>query len=218
MLRSTAIAIGLAQVLFAGCNLNAGATGDASVETAQRLMKERRFAEALPLLHLGLKKPLEAYSRSDVLTMIGNCHNELDELDKALEFHQRALDEDPRNYKVLVNMGIVYRLKGDYDQASQYYRRALQLAPDYAELHASMGALCLFQDQYESAIEHLERAVELDDSLAVAHSNLAVAYASVGRFDEAEAELKKAVIRGYHQPKVIQERIDQLRELSAQRE
>ena len=98
------------------------------------------------------------------------------------------------------------------------YQLALKLAPDYAELHASMGALAIYQSDFDTAVTHLEEAVELDDSLPVAHSNLALAYASVGRFDDADAELKKAIIRGYHQPEVIRERIDELRKADARQE
>ena len=74
--------------------------------------------------------------------------------------------------------------------------------------------MAIFQGDYETAIKHLERAIELDDSYPVAHSNLALAYASVGRFDEADQELKKAVLRGYHQPEVIKRRIEELRKIS----
>jgi tetratricopeptide (TPR) repeat protein len=211
-------------LLLIGCNRstgqgsNAPSTGDTDAQVGANLIVQRQFAEAIPHLNRALEKTLQIYSKSDVLTMIGNCYSELDQLEKALEFHNKALNENPKNYKALANIGIVYRMMGKYEKASHYYSLALELAPDYAEAHDSFGALYLFQEKYAKAIEHLERAVSLDDSLAVSHSNLALAYASVGRFDDADSELKKAVIRGYHQPDVIKNRIDQLRRLSDSRE
>ena len=77
-----------------------------------------------------------------------------------------------------------------------------------------MGALAIHQGDYNKAIEHLERAVDLDDKLPVIHSNLAIAYASAGQFGKAEKELKKAIVRGYHQAEAIRERIEQLRKLA----
>jgi tetratricopeptide (TPR) repeat protein len=193
-----------------GCGLSN--QGDRDVSTADHLMEQRKFAEAIPLLEKSLNKPLVAYSKSDVLSMIGNCYNELEQFDQSLKFHQRAIKEDPKNHQAHVNKGIVHRLTGDYDAASECYATALKLAPDYAELHASAGVLAIFQEDYKKAIELLERSIELDDSLPVAHSNLAIAYATVGRFSEADQELKKAIIRGYHQPEIIRERINQLRQ------
>jgi Tfp pilus assembly protein PilF len=143
--------------------------------------------------------------------MIGNCHNALNHYDKALEYHDRALQENPRNHKALVNKGVVYRLKGDFEKARECYDKALEIAPDYAELHVSLGALLELQEKYNEAIQHLERAVQMNDSLAVGHANLAMAYAGAGRFDEAETSLRAAVVRGYRQEKVIRERIGEFR-------
>ena len=210
-LAATSICI-LTMPVLIGCGRHAN--GDSDVDNAMRLYEQRKFAEAIPHLQNALGKPLGVYTRSEVLTTIGNCYNELEQFEESLEYHDRAIDEDPKNHQAYVNKGVVYRLMGDYDEAEKLYSTALDLAPDYAELHASMGALAIYQDDYKAAVNHLERAVELDDTLAVAHSNLAFAYATVGRFDEADKELKKAVIRGYHQPEVIKERIEQLRNAS----
>jgi tetratricopeptide (TPR) repeat protein len=186
-------------------------SGDEDVRVGAALFMRGQFAFAIPRLERALRKPLEGYSRSEVLTIIGNCHNALNHYDKALEYHDRALQENPRNHKALVNKGVVYRLKGDYDKARECYDQALEIAPDYAELHVSLGALLELQEEYDEAIQHLERAVQMNDGLAVAHANLSLAYAGAGRFDEADASLRAAVVRGYAQEKVIKNRIREFR-------
>lgn len=188
-------------------------SGDDEVNGGQALIEQREFAQAIEPLERALAKPLNTYSESIVLTMIGNCYSELEQLDQAFDYYDRAIAQDPDNYKAYVAKGVVHRLQGDYDDAAAAYDKALVLAPDYAELHASIGGLAIFQDDLDKAITHLEKAVTLDDSVAISHSNLAVAYAMVGRFDDADNQLKKAVVRGYHQPEAIKERIDQLRNL-----
>ncbi|MDJ0707754.1 MAG: tetratricopeptide repeat protein [Leptolyngbyaceae cyanobacterium MO_188.B28] len=207
MLRSISL---LSLLLLIGCS-GLPTNGDSDVRTALDLYKRREFAEAIPHLQNSLDKPIGEYSRSEVLTMIGNCYNELDQFEESLKYHDLSIQEDPENYKAYVNKGIVYRLTGEYAQAGDMYSKALEIEPDYPELHASMGALAIYQEDYSVAIDYLERALELDDTLAVTHSNLALAYATVGRFDEAEKALKEAVVRGYHQPEVIKERIEKFR-------
>lgn len=202
----------LALLTTAGCGQEE--RGDASISHGLDLYDQREFAAAIPYLKAGLGKRPGIYDKSDVLTAIGNCYNELDQFEDSLKYHDLAIEANPANFRAYVNKGVVFRLTGDYDQAAAMYAKALEIEPEYAELHASMGSLAVFQEDYEAAVQHLERAIALDDTLPVAHSNLAMAYATVGRFDEADSELKKAVIRGYHQPEVIQQRIDQLRQLS----
>jgi Flp pilus assembly protein TadD len=112
-------------------------------------------------------------------------------------------------HQAYVGKGVIYRLMGDYDSASRLYSKALEIAPDNAEVQTSVGVLAIHKGDYETAVSHLKKAIKLNDALAVAHSNLAIAYAATGYFDDADQELKKAIVRGYHQPEVIKEKIDQ---------
>jgi len=214
MMKKAAMALACSVVLLVtlGCNRHFG--GDADIRKGQSLYDQRMFVEAIVHFKRGLAKMRAPGSRSEVLTSIGNCYKELNAFEDALKYHQQAIDADPGNHAAYVNKGIVHRLMGDYDLAARAYAKALELAPDFAELHASMGALAVFQDDIPLAIKHLERATALDDTLAVAHSNLAVAYASAQRFKEADAELKKAVLRGYHQPEAVKARVERLRMIS----
>ncbi len=186
-------------------------SGDTEAHQGMLLIEQREFGKAIPLLESSLDKELKVYTKSMVLTSIGNCYNELEDFNSSLQFHDRAIAADAKNHQAYVNKGVVHRLQGDYARAEECYMKALALEPNYAELHASMGALAMFQDDTEKAIKHLEKAVELDDTLAVAHSNLAIAYATIGKFKEADSELRKAVIRGYHQPDAVREHIEMLR-------
>lgn len=210
MVRLIAVNMALAIFMLTGCTQQS--TGDVEVAKAMKLYEARKFEQAIPHLEIALDEPLRAYTRSDVLTTIGVCYYEIDQLAKALEYHGRAIEENPRNHQAYVNLGVVHRLMEEFDKAEEAYSNALELAPNYAELHISMGALALYQGKHEAAIKHLKRSIELDDSLPVAYSNLALVYATLGKFDEAEAELAKAEKRGYHQPETVRAQIQLLKE------
>ncbi|WDI43175.1 tetratricopeptide repeat protein [Bremerella sp. P1] len=213
MTKITPAAICLVAILMlVGCNVEKN--GDALVEEGALYHDQGNYAEAIPYFQDALKKPLINYNKSEVLTMIGNCYNELDEYEESIKYHDMAIKEDPQNHMAYVNKGVVCRLIGEFDEAEKMYNKALELEPEYAELHVSLGALYIHQEEYEKAVVHLEKGVELDDSLAVAHSNLAFAYATVGRFDDADRELKKAIVRGYERPELIKERIDSFRAIA----
>jgi tetratricopeptide (TPR) repeat protein len=188
----------------------ASSSGDSPIELGTKLFRERKFAEALVHLEAAIDQP-HSTPPSMLLTAIGNCYNELEDYEKAIEFHDRAIAADPRNHKAFVNRGIAYRLQGDYDQAEASYTQALELEPNYAELHASLGSLAIHRGNFAAGVEHLERALQLDPNLAVAHANLALSYASLGRFADADRELKTAIVQGYRNGPLIQERIDALK-------
>ena len=198
--------------LLVGCDIQKN--GDALVEEGAQYHDQGNFAEAIPYFEDALERPLINYNKSEVLTMIGNCYNELEEYDEAIRYHDMAIKEEPKNQMAYVNKGVVCRLLGQFEEAEKMYNKALELEPEYAELHVSLGALYIHQEEYEKAVVHLEKGVELDDSLAVAHSNLAFAYATVGRFEDADRELKKAIVRGYQRPELIKERIESFKAIA----
>jgi len=202
----------VALVLLAGCDVQK--SGDALVQEGAVFHDQGDYATAIPYFQDALKKPLVNYDKSEVMTMIGNCYNELDEYEESIKYHDMAIKEDPKNHMAFVNKGVVCRLLGEFDEAEKMYNKALELEPDYAELHVSLGALYIHQEEYDKAVAHLEKGVELDDSLAVAHSNLAFAYATVGRFEDADRELKKAIVRGYERPELIKERIESFKAIA----
>lgn len=195
-----------------GCSQSS--SGDDDVVAGAKLYEKGNYREALERLKPALNKTLKSHSKSEVLTIIGNCYNQLDEYEQALGYQQQAIEANPSNHQAYVNKGVVHRLMGDLDAAAECYERAIALDPNYAEAHSSLGALAIFQDDPQRAIQHLERAIALNPSLALSHSNLALAYAAAGRFDDADQSLKKAILRGYDKPEIIKERIESLRRVS----
>jgi tetratricopeptide (TPR) repeat protein len=191
--------------------------GDSYAERGIRLLADENYSDAVKYLEIAIQLGVSQYETELVYTCLGNAYNKMNEFEKAIEMHKKAIEKNPDFYKAWVNLGIVYRLTGDFDQAEQCYLKAMDLEPEYAELYVSLGALYIFQGKYQEAVKYLERSVELDKRLPVAWSNLAFAYATIGQFEKAQAALKKAVVLGYKNGAIIQQRIDNLKALAQEK-
>lgn len=206
------IALWFLLVAIIACGSGAG-SGDVHAGRGIEAYKAERYDEAVNELQQAIEAGVTRYDLEEIYTILSNAYNGLDLYDEAIDAHEKAIELNPDYYTAWVNLGIAYRHKGDLDRAEESYNRALSIEPDYAELHASIGALHIFKGEPEKAIDSLERSIELDPQVAVAHANLALAYAMVGRFEEAEASLHQATVLGYDNWAVIQDRIDNLKDL-----
>lgn len=186
--------------------------GDFLIDQAITLYQNGDLKRSESLFQQGLQSGIKTHDPAEVYTILGNVYNELDRYPEAIEAHQHALQINPHYFKAWTNLGIVYRLTAQYSKAEDCYLKALKINPDYAELHASLGALYITHHQaFDKAITHLKRAIHLDPGLAIAYSNLALALASTGQFQEAEKNLKTAVLKGYKNAERLKQMIDNLK-------
>ena len=188
--------------------------GDELIEQATALYTNGKYKEAEVLMKRALASPLKVYPMDEAFTILGNIYNQMDRFQESIEAHQNALELNPDSFRAWTNLGVVYRLTAQYEKAEECYLKALKINPDYAEVHASLGALYItYTMEFEKAIKHLKKAIELDPGLAISYSNLALALASVGKFDEAEKNLKLAVLKGYTNAERLKTMIDNLKSL-----
>jgi tetratricopeptide (TPR) repeat protein len=188
-------------------------TGNTHARQGVAAFQQENYVLAAQELEQATRLGFTAYRPEEIYTILGRTYEQLGRFEEAIVAHQRAVEANPNYYQAWVNLGIAYRLAGNLDEAEKSYKRALAIEPNYAELHASLGALYVFKDDPENAIKALQEAIRLDPQLAVSHANLALAYAMLGRFDEAEASLRRATALGYKNTPIIQARIDNLKAL-----
>jgi TolB-like protein/class 3 adenylate cyclase/Tfp pilus assembly protein PilF len=124
-------------------------------------------------------------------------------LAKAREYFQRALDADPNNLTALQCMaGVDLTIATNYQSADRTAKLAsveaaatklLSMQPDYAEAHLVLGLLQIFTKRGAEGIAELERALALDPNLAPARAELGMAMLINGRVGETEAHVKEAL-------------------------
>jgi tetratricopeptide (TPR) repeat protein len=185
------------------------------IAEGRRQHQEGDYQQALATLQKAIAHPdIQKADQAEAYAVLGNTYNQLGYYQEAIDAHQQALELRPDAASYWTNLGICYRLTGQYDKAASCYEKAISLDPDYAETYTSLGALHLTHTmQFEKAVAYLEKAIALNPGQATAYANMAIAKASLGFFDEADALLRQAVMKGYRNAKNARRMVDNLRQL-----
>lgn len=101
--------------------------------------------------------------------------------------YRRALDEDPRSFRALNNLGVLLEQRGRLDEAADCYRKALEIEPGSAWLHYNLAHVLHRQDRLLEAQREYRRALDADPEMASAWFNLANVLYRQGRLDSAES-------------------------------
>lgn len=103
------------------------------------------------------------------------------------------------------NLGNYYLLENKYDQAIESYTKALNLKPNFEYAHFNLASVYRRMGAFNKALEHYDKTVQLfaqgrslnpssrPGILPEAHNSMGYIYTSMGRFDQAYAQLNLAV-------------------------
>jgi DNA-binding winged helix-turn-helix (wHTH) protein/tetratricopeptide (TPR) repeat protein/TolB-like protein len=126
---------------------------------------------------------------------------EVTALNQALGHYQIAIQRDPKFAEAYAGMAVTHLALRYFSSpiahqnaAKQFAQQALQLDPALAEAHAALGDVAL-RSEWNFALgeSELRRAIELDPRKSTYHAWLASLLVYKGRFDEAMAEIDRAV-------------------------
>jgi protein O-GlcNAc transferase len=115
----------------------AGAPSSASDLINQGLIRRARdgAAAALPLFEQAAELAPNSYMP---FLMLGNATSELDELDRAATYFERARDLEPNNHVVRYNLGINHLWRGYIQLAIEELQTACRLHPSYDTAHTAL--------------------------------------------------------------------------------
>jgi tetratricopeptide (TPR) repeat protein len=112
----------------------------------------------------------------------------------AITAYNSARDINPKIPQIYNGRGIAYRELGQFDLALNDFQNAMELDRNNAEVAANLGDLLVTRAQdATNGIRVLDKAIELDPKNADAYRNRGLAHAQLRHWDEAEADLTKAV-------------------------
>lgn len=176
--------------------------------------------QGIALLKTGLKRA-EQEKMTEVLYELhyhlAIFYNQQQNLDLA-QAHYRAALRQPvlpiLKLGSLINLGNLYRQKGNLQAAYESYRQAVIIDPNFAIAHYNLGSNLRAMNRTLEAIEHYQKAIELDPAKPEFHQNLGAAFLKGGNVPESLKAFKTAVELYDQQQSPEAERIRQtLREL-----
>jgi len=154
---------------------------------------------------------------STTLNDLGEVWREKGEYDKAIEYYEKALKSDLKNFDEnhptvatsWNNMGLAWKHKGKYDKAIEYYEKALMSYlknfgknhPNVATSWNNLGLAWASKSNYDKAIEYYEKALESalqnfgeeHPIITTYWNNLGGAYIEKGEYDKAIEYCEKAL-------------------------
>jgi serine/threonine protein kinase/Tfp pilus assembly protein PilF len=121
-------------------------------------------------------------------------------VDKAIQFFQNAVEEDPRFALAHAGLGEAYWRKFQQSKETKWIdaalsscRRAAEIDSRVSQVHITQGILYLGMGQPEKAVGELKKAIEMEPRSSEAYRELARAYEDMHKTAEAEATYKKAI-------------------------
>ena len=124
-------------------------------------------------------------------------------VNKAVEYFQKAIKENPNDAHLYAALGEAYDAMNTYyssptemmPRAKAAAKQALQLDPRLASAHVLLGDVhLLFDWDWPSAETEYKRALEINPSLPEGQLGYATYLATLGRFDEAISRVEKAYL------------------------
>lgn len=156
-------------------------------EYAITAMKGGKFEEAvIPLEYLVNKDP----SSVSYWTQLANAYQRAEMLDKAVDAYKKLIQLSPDNKDFYLNLGIVFKDKGDYIRARANYLKASEVGKGWAipilyegNLYEDAASKCKFDFDaklvYLLAVETYRKALRLDPTLSQAQNRIRALHDSI---------------------------------------
>jgi len=135
----------------------------------------------------------EQSKESSVLNMLGLVAFNRQDNGEAMRLWKQALNLNPGDISVRMNMGVLYLKNRLLAQASTQFERVLKVAPNHQDARLHLAIIDATRGKNKEAIETYKSILTQDATNQLVLFNLAAAQKNVGQFDEAVENLKKFI-------------------------
>jgi tetratricopeptide (TPR) repeat protein len=130
---------------------------------------------------------------SKALNNIGNIYKIKNNLQKAIEFYQKAITFEPTNSTYLNNLGDSYRLTGDLKKAKETLLESLEVDTNGMLTHFNLGTLYQTEKNFKKAIDSFQKSLNINPSYTEAYYQLANTHLKANNKESARLSMEKAI-------------------------
>lgn len=112
---------------------------------------------------------------------------------------RQFVEADPGAWHIRYNLGVALAHDNRTDEAIEHFKLVLRDAPRHLESTLNLGGLYLAKGDPDMALRTFTSALTVWDIPAV-RANIAVAYLQLGRLEDAERELRRALAENDKMP------------------
>ncbi len=133
---------------------------------------------------------------TSVLMVLATIYEAQRQYDKAIATYRAVLAKEPKNFKVLNNIGVdLVHSDGNLDEALSMVNQAVAVAGPMAAILDSRAMVYIKRKEYDKALDDLNAAIK-DEGSAEQHFHLAWVLSLMDRKDDASAAFKAAQGKG----------------------
>jgi len=166
--------------------------GDTQIQSTQVLAGETFTASSLAAMN--------AFAKGQEILFLGKR-------EEAIQWFEKALDNDPNLGRAYVSLGTIYSNLQQHDKAEEYYQMAFARIDQMSERekHRTRGSYYIIKKNYPKAIEEFTALLEKFPADSVGYMNLALAYFYAREMAKA-AEMGRHAVELY--PKDVTKRFN----------
>jgi serine/threonine-protein kinase len=127
--------------------------------------------------------------------IVGMLRLDIGQHGRAAEEFRRAIELNPKDSDAWRRLARAFEAMNQPREALWALQKAIDAQPGYFEPYRESGAFHYNRAQYEQAVEYFRTFAELTPGAPEGHFVLAAGYAKLGRYTEAERELRTSLER-----------------------
>ncbi|MBD3296492.1 MAG: tetratricopeptide repeat protein [Candidatus Omnitrophica bacterium] len=175
-----------------------------ALEREPENLKVLTFLSDLYVIQKKLDKAADIYERILLIKQndpflyynLGVIYSKLDELERAQENLEKAVEKDRGYIEAQLVLGYVYEIDGKIKQALEQYSKITEIAPLNREAHVRLGQLYYRTGDIKSALEQNRLLMRIDPRSSEPYLRNFTIYIAEEEYDEADRVLREALRKG----------------------
>lgn len=124
---------------------------------------------------------------------LGDLYGRRNELNKAIEEFQKAIELKPNYASAYHNLANIYWRKGEREKAVTTYQKGIEIDPNLWQSHQNLAAIFFELKRFDLSEEHLKKAIEINPQETSLYLNLSVVYSQTERKEKAKELIQKVL-------------------------